>query len=33
MLKLFEREQLNLAKLPEAQTAIEVRDLCLRFGD
>ena len=33
MLKLFEREQLNLAKLPEEQTAIEVRDLCLRFGD
>ncbi len=32
MLKLFEREQLDLEGLSPEQTAIEVRDLNLRFG-
>ncbi len=32
MLKLFERERLDLEGLSQEQTAIEVRDLNLRFG-
>lgn len=33
MLKLFDREQLDLANLSAEQTAIEVKDLSLRFGN